>query len=213
MQAVYSDEHADLRDGYGLKYETTAIHPGLPAAFLPWRSAAGHAELMRQLPHMVGVGVLLRDRGEGVVRIHRRGAVSVRYRLSDFDRPHVRTGISGAATVLQAAGARRIVTSHPRLVEWRRGGGDLRALVAAADAAGYDTGRCLYYSFHQMGSARMGDSPRNAACNPDGETWEARNVVVCDASTFPSASGVNPMITIAATAYMTAFALAARLSC
>jgi long-chain-alcohol oxidase len=39
-----------------------------------------------------------------------------------------------------------------------------------------------------------------------------QNVVVCDASTFPTASGVNPMVTIQAIAHMNALALAERLS-
>jgi choline dehydrogenase-like flavoprotein len=37
-------------------------------------------------------------------------------------------------------------------------------------------------------------------------------VVVCDASTLPTASGVNPMVTVEANAHMNASALAERLS-
>jgi len=37
MQALYSDRHSDLDGaGYGLKYETAPVHPGLLAAFSPW---------------------------------------------------------------------------------------------------------------------------------------------------------------------------------
>jgi choline dehydrogenase-like flavoprotein len=59
-----------------------------------------------------------------------------------------------------------------------------------------------------MGSARLGGSPKNSATNPDGETWEARNFFVMDGSSFPSASGVNPMISIEAIAHRNARALA-----
>ena len=58
----------------------------------------------------------------------------------------------------------------------------------------------------------MGGSPAVSACDPEGTTWEARDLVVCDGSTFPTASGVNPMISIAATAHLNASALAARLT-
>ena len=63
-----------------------------------------------------------------------------------------------------------------------------------------------------MGSARVGHSPANSVCKPTGETWETRGVYVMDGSSFPSASGVNPMITIEAIAEMNASRLAAELS-
>jgi choline dehydrogenase-like flavoprotein len=63
-----------------------------------------------------------------------------------------------------------------------------------------------------MSSARMGASPATAACGPEGELYGARNVVVADGSAFPSASGVNPMITIEAMAHLNASRLAARLA-
>ena len=66
--------------------------------------------------------------------------------------------------------------------------------------------------FGAMGSARMGGSPEVSAVNPDGETWEVKDLVVADASCFPTASGVNPMISIEAIAYMNAKRLAARLT-
>ena len=62
-----------------------------------------------------------------------------------------------------------------------------------------------------MGSARMGGSPAISAVNATGETWEVPNLVVADGSAFPTASGVNPMITIEAIAHLNARRLAARL--
>ncbi|MGW4244919.1 GMC oxidoreductase, partial [Nocardia sp. NPDC004722] len=47
--------------------------------------------------------------------------------------------------------------------------------------------------------------------NPDGVTWDVPNIVVADGSCFPTASGVNPMISIEAIAHMNATRLAARL--
>jgi choline dehydrogenase-like flavoprotein len=62
-----------------------------------------------------------------------------------------------------------------------------------------------------MGTARLGDSPRFSATNPDSETWEVKNLYVMDGSSFPSASGVNPMVSIEAIAHRNASALAARI--
>ena len=213
LQAVYSEQHRDLDEGYGLMYETAPVHPSLLVAFGPWRDARQSADMMRALPHTMPVGVLLRDRDGGEVRVGRDGQPVVRYRLSEFDTGHVRTGIDGGAQILEAAGARRIFSSHSRLVGYEPGANGGRERFARdADACGYEPGRCTFFSFHIMGTARMGGSPATSACNPDGETWDVRDLVVCDASAFPTASGVNPMVSIEAIAHMNATRLAARLA-
>jgi long-chain-alcohol oxidase len=213
LQALYSDEHSDLDGaGFGLKYETAPVHPGLLAAFSAWPGAAEHAELMAMLPHAAGIGILLRDQTEGEVRARRDGSLRVRYRLTATDVGHVRTGVDGAARILEAAGAERIFSSHQRLVSYEPGRSTRTDFLRAADAVGYGPGRCVFYGFHLMGSARMGASEATAACNPEGEVYGARNVIVADGSAFPSASGVNPMITIEAIAHLNASRLAARLA-
>jgi choline dehydrogenase-like flavoprotein len=211
LQAIYSDERRDLDGGYGVKYETTALHPSLFAAFAPWRSAEQYREISGGLRRVSLVGVLLRDHGLGDVRVGRDGEPVVRYRLTEADVRHVRTGVDGAAQILESAGARTIASAHSRYVSYEPGRGSRERFVAEADACGWGAGRCVFYSFHLMGSARMGGSPSASACNPEGETWEAENLVVVDGSTFPTASGVNPMVTIEAIAHMNASALAARL--
>jgi choline dehydrogenase-like flavoprotein len=80
------------------------------------------------------------------------------------------------------------------------------------DNAGWDAARLALFSFHIMGSARMGGSAKASATNPEGQTWEVRNLFVTDSSSFPSASGVNPMISIEAIAHRNASVLAAQQS-
>jgi choline dehydrogenase-like flavoprotein len=213
MQALYSDQFRDLHDGYGLKFETAALHPHLLIPFGPWRSAADHLAMTEAMSNTVPIGVLLRDRDGGEVRVGRDGEPVVRYRLSEFDAGHLRTGIDGAAQLLEAAGARRIFSSHSKWVGYEPGRAGSRGLfMAEADAAGYGAGQVVLNSFHIMGSARMGGSPAISACDPTGQTWEARNLYVLDGSSFPTASGVNPQISIQAIAHMSARGLAARLS-
>jgi len=213
LQALYSDEHSDLAHGYGVRYETVPVLPGFAAAALPWRSAAQHAALMDQLAQTTNIGVLLRDRGSGSVSVARDGSTRVRYRLSADDLGRVRTGIDGAAQILEAAGARRILSGHSRVVSYEPGRGGGRAgFLRDADAAGWGPGRCGFFSFHLMGSCRMGVSPARSGANPDGEAWEARDLVVADGSAFPTASGVNPMLTIEAIAHLNARKLAAKLA-
>jgi len=132
--------------------------------------------------------------------------------LNDFDVRHVRAGVDGAAQIFEAAGARRIFSSHARLVSYEPGRGSREQFLRDADAVGYGPGRCTFYSFHIMGSARLGSSPENAVCKPTGETWDAQGLYVMDGSSFPSASGVNPMVTIEAIAHLNASRLAAELT-
>jgi choline dehydrogenase-like flavoprotein len=216
MQALYSDQLRDLDEGYGLKFETAANHPHLYIQFVPWRGARDHLELMQALPNSVPIGVLLRDRDGGEVRVGRDGQPVVRYRLSAFDAAHLRTGVEGAAQIFEAAGARRIFSSHARWVAYGVDGGQSNSarraqFMADADAAGYGPGQVMLASFHIMASARMGGSPASSACDPTGQTWDARDLYVMDGSSFPTASGVNPQISIQAIAHMNARALAARL--
>ena len=208
MQAIYSDQHRYLDGGYGVKYETAAIHPSLLVVFSPWRGATEHARMMEALPHSVPIGVLLRDRDGGEVKVDRAGHAVVKYRLSDYDVRHVRRGVEGAAEIHEEAGAQRVFSSHSRDVSYTTGSGGREKFMQEADACGWDAGRCTYGSFHIMGSARMGGSPQTSACNPRGETWEVRGLYVCDGSAFPSASGVNPMISIESIAHMNASGIA-----
>ena len=57
----------------------------------------------------------------------------------------------------------------------------------------------------------MGRSPTDSVCDPAGQVWGTPGLYVMDGSAFPTASGVNPMVTIEALAHMNARALAAKL--
>ena len=50
-------------------------------------------------------------------------------------------------------------------------------------------------SSHEMGGARMGNSAHKSVVNKDGRLWDSPNVVVCDASIFPSCGYQNIAIT------------------
>jgi long-chain-alcohol oxidase len=212
MQAIYSDEHRSLTGNYGVKYETTALQPVIAMAALPWRDPAQHRSFLQRLSNTMGIGVLLRDRDGGRVTIDAQGNPVAHYALSKFDRGHLRHGFISAARILEAAGARTIFSPHAKWCACEPGrNGSVESFAQSMDSAGWDSGRVALFAFHIMGSARLGNSPKVSATNPEGETWEARNILVMDGSSFPSASGVNPMITIEAIAHRNASALAARL--
>ena len=214
LSATFSDEHANMDGrGYGIKYEHVAIPPSILLSFSPWRGGRAHQELMQALPYTAGIGILLRDHGRGEVRVGRDGEPVVRYAFTEDDIRHLRRGIAGGAELVEAMGARVIYSSHSKWVAYEPGRrGDRASFLRDADACGWGPGQSQPVSFHIMGSARMGGSERDSVCDPSGQTWSVRELYVCDGSAFPTASGVNPMVTIEALAHMNARALADRLS-
>ncbi|WP_454197881.1 FAD-dependent oxidoreductase [Nocardia sp. Marseille-Q1738] len=213
MQTRICRRHRNLDgNGYGVIYETGPVHPGLATGFMSWRGASDHRAVMLDFARTNAIGIITRDRDPGTVSIDRSGEPFVEYRLSDYDAAHMHTGIEGAASILEAAGARRIFSGHQAGISYEPGKrGSHADFAAACRSAGYGPGQCSMGALHIMGSARMGGSPDMSATNPDGATWEVPNIVVADASSFPTASGVNPMVSIEAIAYMNAKRLAAQL--
>jgi choline dehydrogenase-like flavoprotein len=48
---------------------------------------------------------------------------------------------------------------------------------------------------HEMGTARMGKSPKTSVLNSNNQVWDAQNVFVTDGSFMTSANCVNPSLT------------------
>jgi choline dehydrogenase-like flavoprotein len=63
------------------------------------------------------------------------------------------------------------------------------------------------FSAHQMGSARTGTDPSTSVAGPYGELHDVKGVWIGDTSAFPTALGVNPMVTCMALARRTALAI------
>ncbi|KAF3764145.1 long-chain fatty alcohol dehydrogenase [Cryphonectria parasitica EP155] len=62
-------------------------------------------------------------------------------------------------------------------------------------AHGNTTPETPFTSAHQMGTCRMSSTEKGGVVDPQGKVWGAEGLYVADASVFPSASGVNPMVT------------------
>jgi choline dehydrogenase-like flavoprotein len=214
MQSRYVDALTDLDgNGYGVLLETAPGTPAFFSGFLPWRGAAPFRDRMGELAHLAAMAVIVRDRDPGgTVKAGKDGEPVVRYRLSPADTEHLMRGYEASARVLEAAGAREVFTTHLRPVSFRPGSGTVDRFVADARREGAAPARLVLAALHIMGSARMGGSPDTSAVDPDGRTWDVDDLYVADASCFPTASGVNPMISIESIAYLVATRLAARLT-
>jgi choline dehydrogenase-like flavoprotein len=95
-------------------------------------------------------------------------------------------------------------------VSYRPGQNAREDWLKRVDAAGWGPNQLLLVSFHQMASCRMGASRKTSVVDAENRVWGIRNLYVADASTFPSASGVNPMLTVMAIAHRAAGVIATR---
>jgi long-chain-alcohol oxidase len=213
LQARWSAELRQRLGPYAPVFETVPVHPGTAAAALPWRSAADHRALMERSANLSLVGVLGRDAGAGRVLIDRDGSPRVRWRLDPADEARLAAGLAAAGQVLAAAGASEVFSLHRRRLAFRPGAaGAHRAWAEATRRAGLAGGRVALFSYHQMGSCRIGADPAASAVGPDHQAHEVEGLYVADASLFPTASGVNPMLSVMALAHRAAGQLAARLA-
>ncbi|HEY1117425.1 MAG TPA: GMC family oxidoreductase N-terminal domain-containing protein, partial [Acidimicrobiales bacterium] len=215
MQSRYVDAMTDLDGrGYGVLFETAPMTPAFTTGFVNWRGGDDFRRRMVEAPYLAGMALIVRDRDPGgTVRIGRDGEPVVRYRLSPRDTEHLVQGLVGGARIAEAAGARWIATTHHRTVSFEPGvRGSIESFEAAVRAAGAAPASMALAALHIMGTARMGGSAETSAVDPDGQTWDVADLYVADGSCFPTASGVNPMISIESIAHMTASRLAARLA-
>jgi choline dehydrogenase-like flavoprotein len=181
-----------------VKFETAPVHFALAGSGFGWGGSREYREDVARLGHSSIVGVLLRDRDAGRVKVSRKGHPKVHYELSKYDATHARSGLLGAAKVLVAAGAHTLTSLHTPPARVRVAAGWEGAFRAAMDRRGYTRCRMSYVSFHQMGTAAMGHDARTSVVDAMGQSHDVRRLFVADGSVFPASSGVNPMLTIMA---------------
>ncbi|OBS01357.1 hypothetical protein A9W98_20575 [Mycobacterium gordonae] len=211
LSMPYSAEHSDLDgNGYGVRYVGQPLSPWM-LAYGPWTGAADFAHDRSRLHSTSTILVVLRDHGDGRVTVGPGGHPRVHYRVSGMDRAHLQAGLAGALRIAVAGGAIRVWPQHTQRVEYRPDAESLDDYLRWRTDTSWSPGHLSCYTTHQLGTARMGGSPVSSVTDPDGATWEVKNLVVADGSCLPTATGVNPAISIDAVAYMNARRLAAAL--
>jgi choline dehydrogenase-like flavoprotein len=117
--------------------------------------------------------------------------------------------------IAEAAGASEIIAAGSPPMSWRRSEGTeaLEVYLRRLHRFDFAPNRGTVFSAHQMGTARMGSDVRDHVCDPWGRVRSTsrprqsdphggliKNLYVADGSLFPTALGVNPMVTILAVA-------------
>lgn len=203
IQSLVSDDFRELEDGHGFLIEGTGVFPGLFSGALPWDGGAAHKDLMQTLRWQAPFITVARDHGAGEVVIDALGRAVVRWGLHDeVDRRLTVRAHLELARLHRAAGAQEIITTHARSTRWRHGE-DFDAYLEELRAASYAPGDVTCFTAHQMGSCRMGSDPATSVADGRGELHDTEGVWIGDASAFPTAPGVNPMVSIMALAHRT----------
>jgi choline dehydrogenase-like flavoprotein len=204
IQSLVSDAYADLEDGCGFLIEAAGMFPGLIGASYPWESGADHKRLMQALRWHAPFISVARDHGSGEVVLDEHGRAVVRWGLDDpVDRRLAARANVELCRIQHAAGAREVFTLHSREMRWRHGE-DFDAFLGNVDAASYEPNDIVCLSAHQMGSCRMGSDPETSVADGRGELHDVKGVWIGDGSAFPTAPGVNPMVSIMSLAHRTA---------
>lgn len=195
--------------GHGVKLETPSMTPYTWLVWMPWNSGAEYKEIVSKMKNTNGYISVCKDRDTGRVYPDPvNGRCHVAYSPSQFDRRHILEGIAALARINYVSGARELITMIAALQPFIRDDGDDKATSDAKFEqwinklryTGFPSPESLFVSAHQMGTCRMSSSPKSGVVDEAGRVWGTRGLHVMDASVFPTASGVNPMITVMAIA-------------
>ncbi len=210
MQSAYSDQFARLDGNYGYKVEVPAVAPGLLGMGMPWHSARDFRDIALRFPYTATFIILTRDKGEGRISLDSVGNPIVDYVTSAYDRKHLLHGLKQAARVHLAAGAKAVSSfqSKRTFMELEEGQKasepQIRSFERQLERNGLGANRILMFSAHQMGTCRMGNDLVQLVVGGNSEVHGIKNLFVTDGSVFPSASSVNPMLSIMALAHRAA---------
>ncbi|KAK4121988.1 long-chain fatty alcohol dehydrogenase [Parathielavia appendiculata] len=206
---VTSFENLDSK-GHGVKLEAMPMMPTMCLPYVQWTSGIDFKLLAAKYRHTNSFISICRDRDSGHIYSDPvTGRPRIAYTPSDFDRAHILHGVVELCKILYARNAREIHPSIAGFPPFIRHGD-----YKTADQEKMDFDKWLnklqthgnkppvtpFASAHQMGTCRMSAEPKNGVVDPKGHVWGTEGLYIADASVFPSASGVNPMVTTMAIA-------------
>ncbi len=212
LQTVLSDHFARIRGGHGLRFEVMPAHPGLLGFAIPWEGGQAHKREMTRIKHAAAYIILTRDTGEGRIILDKQGDPVIQYWPNATDRALLIRGMQEVARIIFAGGGTEAMPANtPRLTLTSEGNKPgavsetrLNAFLSEIARNGVVPNRLGLGTAHQMGTCRLGSNARTSVADPYGQVHGVRGLYIGDASGFPTASGVNPMLSTMALAYRVA---------
>ena len=204
------DEFQNLDgDHHGVKLECMTMLPSWIFPNQPWTGGLDLKLLVSKFPYMTSHFSLVREKVPGrVYPDPTDGTCRIAYTPTAMDAKHAMVGVVALAKILYLEGANEIFLATAGMPRFTRdevvGAKDngeginnpaFQAWLAEVQKIGLTLPNCKWGSAHQMGTCRMSASQRAGVVDPKGKVWGTEGLYVSDASVFPSASGVNPMVT------------------
>jgi choline dehydrogenase-like flavoprotein len=194
--AIYSDH---FYGSHGFYYECLFDHP-LNAAIAVPGIGAEHFAIMSSYARLAGFGVMLVDAVDPSNRVDwdaGSGAPAIRYHLTPSAKERLRFAARTGIEIMLAAGSKEaILTTEERLGTLTNATFKTRQDAALCEKLEFAPGQTFLSSAHCQATMKMGEDPARCVVDSRGETRAARNLIVCDASVFPTSCGVNPMISV-----------------
>ena len=208
IQSALSDEFVGCDGDHGFLIEAIGLTPALQAMSLPFVDGEDHKRtLSRIFKYSAPFISVARDHGEGEVVIDDYGRAVTRWSFDDVDARLFRRAMVELSKLHRAAGAKEMMSFHQRRISWREGE-DFDAYLREIEEGSLEANDIAVFTAHQMGSCRMGSDPSDSVADGRGELHDCKGVWIGDASAFPTAPGVNPMISIMSLAHRTAAMIA-----
>ncbi|UKZ80749.1 hypothetical protein TrVFT333_008513 [Trichoderma virens FT-333] len=199
--------------GHGTKLEPLCMVPYMAFAMQHWTGGLDTKLTTMKYRHLSSFISLARDRDSGRVFVDpETGGPRIEYTTSDFDRENNLEGIIGLAKIAYVGGATEIRAHYPGVPPFLPNAAEQEKHVQDKDPEFTDAafGKWLQHlrtmsnkppltafgSAHQMGTCRMSATKESGVVDQKGSVWGTKNLYVADSSVFPSASGVNPMVTV-----------------
>jgi choline dehydrogenase-like flavoprotein len=154
-----------------------------------------HRENMRRFRHLTAAGVLVGTKGTARLRSALTGGVDIDYTPARKDVETLVGALKLLCRIYLRAGARRVMPSTFRFHAFTE-----ESQVDQLDEYVKNTSYLSIGSGHPQGGNALSGEPGKGVVDPTFRVHGFENLFVCDASVFPTATTVNPQLTVMALA-------------
>lgn len=193
--------------GYGVAVETPPVYLNMLGLVLAWDSGLALKSQALLWNRTLAYLAISRDHSKesNRIEIDSKGDFEVHYDFTSEDAANVLNGLIQQLRIMrQSPDCVMLAPAHSSILPFDnlRDDDAFEAYISEVQREGIRRGKMEILSAHQMGSCKMAVSPDKGPVSPNGSLFECPNVFVSDASIFPTALGINPMMTVEAMSHM-----------